>query len=66
MTLWGMLRPLEDREKLDRLLHNNSVISIRLLSLGFDCELLCMAACSIWLHSVTRLEYAVDPDLFDP
>jgi hypothetical protein len=61
-----MLCPLEDREELDRLLHTNSMISIWLLSLGFDCELLCMAACSIWLNSVTRLEYVVDPDLFDP
>jgi hypothetical protein len=59
-----MLHPSEDREELDKLLHTSDVISMRLLSLEFDSELLMMSACSIWLHSVTRLEYAIDPDLF--
>ena len=61
-----LLRPSEDktREELDRLLHTNDVISMRLLCIEFDSELLFAAACSIWLHSVTRLEYVVDPDLF--
>ena len=59
-----MLRPPEDSEELDRLLHTNDVISMRLLSIEFDSKLLLMSACSIWLHSVTRLEYAIDPDLF--
>ena len=61
-----MLRPLKDREELNKLLHTNDVISIQLLSLKFDCELLLMAACSIWLHSVTHLEYAIDSNLFSP
>jgi hypothetical protein len=59
-----VLRPLKDREELDKLLHANDVISMRLLSIEFDSELLLMFACSIWLHSVTCLEYAIDPDLF--
>ena len=61
-----MLRPLEDktREELDKLLHTADVISMRLLCIEFDSELLFAAACSTWLHSVTRLEYVVDPDLF--
>jgi hypothetical protein len=59
-----LLRPSEDREELDKLLHTSDVISMRLLSLEFDSELLMMSACSIWLHSVTRLEYTIDPDLF--
>jgi hypothetical protein len=63
-TVGVMLRPSEDREELDKLLHTSDVISMRLLSLEFDSELLMMSACSIWLHSVTRLEYAIDPDLF--
>jgi hypothetical protein len=60
----GLLRPSEDREELDKLLHTSDVISMRLFSLEFDSELIMMSACSIWLHSVTRLEYAIDPDLF--
>ena len=61
-----MLRTPEDldREELNKLLHINDVISMRLLSIEFDSELLLMSACSIWLHSVTRLDYAIDPDLF--
>jgi hypothetical protein len=59
-----LLRPSEDREELDKLLHTSDVISMRLFSLEFDSKLLMMSACSIWLHSVTRLEYAIDPDLF--
>ena len=59
-----MLRPLEDREELDKLLHTSDVISMRLLSIEFDSELLFLAACSVWLQSVTRLEYVVDPSLF--
>jgi hypothetical protein len=59
-----VLRPSEDREELDKLLHASDVISMRLFSLEFDSELLMMSACSIWLHSVTHLEYAIDPDLF--
>jgi hypothetical protein len=60
----SVLRPSKDREELDKLLHTSDVISMRLLSLEFDSELLMMSACLIWLHSVTRLEYAIDPDLF--
>ena len=61
-----MLRPSGDktREELDKLLHTDDVISMRLLCIEFDSELLFAAACSTWLHSVTRLEYVVDPDLF--
>ena len=61
-----MLHPLEDkaREELDKLLHADDVISMRLLCIKFDSELLFAAACSAWLHSVTRLEYVVDPTLF--
>ena len=61
-----MLGPLEDktREELDKLLHTADVISMHLLCIEFDSELLFVAACSTWLHSVTRLEYVVDPDLF--
>jgi hypothetical protein len=53
-----------DREELDKLLHTNDMIAMRLLSIEFDSELLFMSACSIWFHSVTRLEYVIDPDLF--
>ena len=62
----AMLRPSGDktREELDKLLHTDNVISMRLLCIEFDSELLFAAACSTWLHSVTRLEYVVDPDLF--
>jgi hypothetical protein len=59
-----LLRPSEDREELDKLLHTSDVISMRLFSLEFDSELIMMSACSIWLHFVTRLKYAIDPDLF--
>ena len=61
-----VLRPSGDktREELDKLLHTDDVISMRLLCIEFDSELLFAAACSTWLHSVTRLEYVVDPDLF--
>ena len=61
-----MLRPLEDktREELDKLLHTDDVISMHLLSIEFDSELLFAAACSVWLHSVTCLEYVIDPSLF--
>ena len=61
-----LLRPSGDktREELDKLLHTDDVISMCLLCIGFDSELLFAAACSTWLHSVTRLEYVVDPDLF--
>jgi hypothetical protein len=62
--IWWVLRPSEDRKELDKLLHTNDMISMRLLSIEFDFKLLLMSACSIWLHSVTRLEYAIDPDLF--
>ncbi|KAI0267538.1 hypothetical protein BGY98DRAFT_1102004 [Russula aff. rugulosa BPL654] len=63
-TVGVMLRPPEDREELDRLLHTNDVISMHLLSIEFDSELLLISACSIWLHSVTRLKYAIDSDIF--
>ena len=65
-TLTSVLRPSGDktREELDKLLHTDDVISMRLLCIEFDSELLFAAACSTWLHSVTRLEYIVDPDLF--
>jgi hypothetical protein len=53
-----------DREELDKLLHTNDVITMHLLSIEFDSELLLMSACSIWFHSVTRLKYVIDPDLF--
>ena len=61
-----MLHTPEDlgREELDKLLHTNDMISMRLLSIEFDSKLLLMSAYSIWLHSVTRLNYAIDPDLF--
>ena len=61
-----LLRPSKDktREELDKLLHTDDVISMRLLCIEFDSELMFAAACSTWLHSVTRLEYVVDPDLF--
>ena len=61
-----MLRPSEDktREELDKLLHADDVISMHLLCIEFDSKLLFAAACSIWLHSVTRLEYVIDPSLF--
>jgi hypothetical protein len=59
-----MLRPSEDREEIDKLLHTSDVISMCLLSIEFDSELLMMSACSIWLHSMTHLEYAIDPDFF--
>jgi hypothetical protein len=42
-----LLRPSEDREELDKLLHTSDVISMRLLSIEFDSELLIMSACSI-------------------
>jgi hypothetical protein len=60
----NLLRIAEDREELDKLLQTNDMISMHLLSIEFDSELLFMSACSIWLHSVTRLEYAIDSDLF--
>ena len=52
-----MLCPSKDktREELDKLLHTDDVISMRLLCIEFDSELLFVAACSIWLHSVTCL-----------
>ena len=61
-----LLRPSGDktREELDKLLHTDDVISMRLLCIEFDSELMFAAACSTWLHSVTRLEYVVDPNLF--
>jgi hypothetical protein len=59
-----MLCPSEDREELNKLLHTNDVVSMRLLSIEFDSELLFMSACSTWLHFVTCLKYAIDPDLF--
>ena len=52
------------REELDKLLHTDDVISMRLFSIKFDSELLFAAACSVWLRSVTRLEYVIDPSLF--
>ena len=63
---WILLRPSGDktREELDKLLHTDDVISMRLLCIEFDSELLFAAACLTWLHAVTRLEYVVDPDLF--
>jgi hypothetical protein len=63
-TVGVMLRPSEDRKELDKLLHTSDVISIRLLSIEFDSKLLMMSAYSIWLHSMTHLEYAIDSDLF--
>jgi hypothetical protein len=65
-TTWGclLLHPSEDREELDKLLHTSDVISMHLLSIEFDSELLMMSACSIWLHSMTRLEYAIGLNLF--
>ena len=65
-TMGVMLHPSEDktREELDKLLHTDDIISMRLLCIEFDSELMFAAACSTWLHSVTRLEYVVDPDLF--
>ena len=61
-----MLHPLKDkaREELDKLLHADDIILMRLLCIEFDSELLFVAACSTWLHSVTRLEYIIDPTLF--
>jgi hypothetical protein len=38
-----LLRPSEDREKLVKLLHTSDVISMRLLSIEFDSELLMMS-----------------------
>ena len=52
------------REELDKLLHTDDVISMCLLCIEFDSELLFAAACSVWLCSVTRLEYVIDPGLF--
>ena len=61
-----MLCPSVDktREELDKLLYTDDVISMRLFSIEFDSELLFVAACSVWLRSVTRLEYVIDPSLF--
>ena len=61
-----LLHPLEDkaRKELDKLLHANDVILMRLLCIEFDSKLLFAAACLTWLHSVTRLKYIVDPTLF--
>ena len=61
-----MLHPLKDkaREELDKLLHADDIILMRLLCIEFDSELLFVAACSTWLHFVTRLEYIIDPTLF--
>jgi hypothetical protein len=61
-----LLCPPEDRKKLDKLLHTNDMISMHFLSIEFDSELMFLSACSIWLHSVTHLEWAVDPTLFGP
>ena len=65
-TMGVLLHHSEDktREELDKLLHTSDVISMRLLSIEFDSELLFLAVCSVWLQSVTRLEYVVDPSLF--
>ena len=65
-TEWQMLHPPKDktREELDKLLHTDNVISMRLFCIEFDSELLFAAACLIWLRSVTRLEYVIDPSLF--
>ena len=52
------------REELDKLLHADNVISMHLLCIEFDSELLFVAACSTWLHSVTCLKYIIDPALF--
>ena len=52
------------REELDKLLHTDDVILMRLLCIEFDSELLFAAACSVWLRSVTHLEYVIDPGLF--
>ena len=61
-----MLRPSTDksREELDKLLHADDVISMRLLCIEFDSELLFAAVYSIWLCFVTHLEYVIDPSLF--
>ena len=65
-TRLKVLRLSEDkiREELDKLLHTDDVISMCLLCIEFDSELLFAAACSIWLRSMTRLEYVIDPSLF--
>ena len=31
---------------------------------AYELELFLMAACHVWLHSMTCFEYVVDPDLF--
>ena len=54
----------KNREELDRLLYANDIVSMCLLSIEFDFELLFVAACSTRLHSVTHLEYVIDPNLF--
>ena len=61
-----LLRTLvdKDREKLDRLLYADDIVSMHLLSIEFDSKLLFVAVCSTWLYSVTCLEYIIDPNLF--
>ena len=65
-TRLKVLRLSEDkiREELDKLLHTDDVISMCLLCIEFDSKLLFAAVCSIWLRSMTRLEYIIDPSLF--
>jgi hypothetical protein len=61
-----VLHPSKDktREELNKLFHTDDVISMRLLCIEFDSELLFAAACSIWLRSMTCLKYVIDPSLF--
>ena len=54
----------KDREELNRLLYADDVVSMHLLSIEFDSELLFAAACLTWLYSVTHLKYIIDPILF--
>ena len=54
----------QGQEKLDKILHTNDVVSMCLLSIEFNSELLFVAGCLTWLHSVTHFKYAVGPTLF--
>ena len=65
-NMLSLLHPSEDKTKkeLDKLLHTDDVISMHLLCIEFDSELLFAATCLTWLHSVTCLEYIIDPSLF--
>ena len=54
----------KDRKELDWFFHADDIILMCLLFIEFDSELLFAAACSTWLHSMTHLEYVIDPALF--